>query len=169
MLKLSNGTELDFQTAAEALESLDDTASPLHAMLSEYEVAELHTLAEIDTMPDGIEKDLTQFCLAVDDVIFSHFAESFACDFVHVQRVHGFNHTTFTINSGFGKQAPKYAKVFAQEHNPRLFCFIELATGDIYKPASYKAPAKHARGNIKDEAGNITARDVSAYGPKYLR
>lgn len=169
MLKLSNGTELDYTTAAKALEALDDTVSPLHAVLSEYEIAELHTLAKIDAMPDGTEKDLMRFCLAVDGVIFNHFAESFACDLAHMQRVHGFNHTTFTISSGFGKQAPKYAKVFAQKHNPSIFCFIEIATGNIYKPASFKAPAKHVRGNIKDEAGNITARDVSAYGAKYLR
>lgn len=164
MLKLSNGTELDYVTAAKALEALDDTASPLHAMLSVYEISELHTLAEIDAKPDGIEKDLMQFCLAVDKVIFNNYAESFACDLAHMQRVHGFNHTTFT-----GDKAPKYAKVFAQGHHPRLFCFVEIATGDIYKPASYKAPAKHARGNIRDEAGNITARDVTAYGAKYLR
>ena len=169
MLTLSNGTKLDYSTAAKAIKDLNDTASPLHATLSAYEVSELHTLAKIDTMPDGIEKDLTQFCLAVDKVIFDNYGISFTCDLAHMQRVHGFNHTTFTINSGFGGKAPKYAKVFAQEHNPRLFCFVELATGDIYKPASYKAPANHARGNIKDDAGNITARDVTAYGAKYLR
>lgn len=29
-----------------------------------------------------------------------------------------------------------------------VFAFIEKATGDIYKPATWKAAAKHVRGNV---------------------
>ena len=39
--------------------------------------------------------------------------------------------------------------------------------GDIFKPASWKAPAKHARGNIFDEHNGM--KYVSEYGPSYLR
>jgi hypothetical protein len=38
-----------------------------------------------------------------------------------------------------------------------------IKKGDLLKPASWKAPAKHARGNIIDG----TAR-YSVYGPEYL-
>ncbi len=38
-----------------------------------------------------------------------------------------------------------------------------IKKGDLLKPASWKAPAKHARGNIMDG----TAR-YSTYGPSYL-
>jgi hypothetical protein len=38
-----------------------------------------------------------------------------------------------------------------------------IKKGDLLKPASWKAPAKHARGNILDG----TAR-YSVYGPEYL-
>jgi hypothetical protein len=38
-----------------------------------------------------------------------------------------------------------------------------IKKGDLLKPASWKSPAKHARGNIMDG----TAR-YSAYGPEYL-
>ena len=38
-----------------------------------------------------------------------------------------------------------------------------IKKGDLLKPASWKAPAKHARGNIIDG----TAR-YSTYGPEYL-
>ena len=44
-----------------------------------------------------------------------------------------------------------------------VFCFVENATGDIYKAASWKIPAKHVRGNIANGAN-----DVGAYGPAYL-
>lgn len=52
---------------------------------------------------------------------------------------------TFTI----GK---KYAKVYHAPHPNyqyrSIYCFIDLATGGILKPASFSAPAKHFRGNI---------------------
>lgn len=44
------------------------------------------------------------------------------------------------------------------------FCFVDAATGAILKAASWKAPAKHARGNIANGAA-----DLSAYGAIYLR
>ena len=32
-----------------------------------------------------------------------------------------------------------------------VWCFVDAATGDVYKPASWKAPAKHVRYNLFDE------------------
>lgn len=43
------------------------------------------------------------------------------------------------------------------------FCFVEMETGAIFKPAGWKTPAKHARGNIANGATN-----VGPYGPAYL-
>lgn len=62
----------------------------------------------------------------------------------------------YTVN--YGK---KFAKIV---HSGSVFCFVELATGNIYKAASWSAPAKHVRGNIKNGAA-----DVGPYGPAYLR
>ena len=39
--------------------------------------------------------------------------------------------------------------------------------GDIFKPATYKAPAKHARGNIYDEKNGL--EKMGQYSPVYLR
>lgn len=33
------------------------------------------------------------------------------------------------------------------------YAFIDKETGDLFKPASWAAPAKHARGNILNETG----------------
>lgn len=46
------------------------------------------------------------------------------------------------------------------------WCFVDLETGDVLKSDGWKRPAKHARGNIKDE--NLSAF-ISAYGPAYLK
>lgn len=46
------------------------------------------------------------------------------------------------------------------------YCFIDTATGDIFKPDGFKRPAKHARGNIR------SADPLACCGPHgvaYLR
>jgi len=57
----------------------------------------------------------------------------------------------------------KFAKVV---HDRSVYAFVEIATGDIYKPASWSAPAKHARGNIYND-DPLAGTDV--YGVNYLR
>jgi len=49
-----------------------------------------------------------------------------------------------------------------------VYCFVEKETGDIYKSASYKAPAKHVRGNIADHDGGWGSC-LNSYGAAYLR
>jgi hypothetical protein len=45
--------------------------------------------------------------------------------------------------------------------------FIDRTNGDVLKPASWKAPAKHARGNIFDTFNGLGS--MGPYGPAYLR
>lgn len=46
-----------------------------------------------------------------------------------------------------------------------VYCFIDKSNGDVLKAVSWKAPAKHARGNIY-KIGN---EGVDQYGAHYLR
>ena len=57
----------------------------------------------------------------------------------------------------------KYAKLI----HSGAFAFVDLTTGDILKPATWSAPAKHARGNIRDEWEGM--KFMGPYGPAYLR
>lgn len=64
---------------------------------------------------------------------------------------------------------PKYIRVIAKEGNRiggYAFCFVDKTNGDVLKPASYKGPAKHARGNIFNEDNGLGG--VTAYGAAYL-
>ena len=45
--------------------------------------------------------------------------------------------------------------------------FVNRESGDVFKPASWNAPAKHARGNINSEQNGAEA--LSEYGIRYLR
>ncbi len=44
---------------------------------------------------------------------------------------------------------------------------VDTRNGDVLKPAGWRVPAKHARGNILDEHNGL--RYMSSYGPAYLR
>jgi len=78
-----------------------------------------------------------------------------------------------------------FARVVSREYDPRdpdgegratgVYCFVamkdgknkelgEYKAGDIFKAASYKKPAKHARGNIWTDLSG-----VRPYGMEYLR
>lgn len=51
------------------------------------------------------------------------------------------------------RKASKYYRVENNEMGKAgsIHAFIEISTGDIFKPASFKAPAKGARGNVTDQ------------------
>lgn len=64
------------------------------------------------------------------------------------------------------KRGSKFLRVFSNNGTQsHCYCFVELATGDIYKPATYKAPAKHARGNIY---GEDPLQGCNPHGIEYL-
>jgi len=47
------------------------------------------------------------------------------------------------------------------------YCFVDTTNGNVLKPAGWKAPAKHARGNIFAADNGLT--NMSWTGPAYLR
>lgn len=64
---------------------------------------------------------------------------------------------------------PRYARVMNVElgRETSVYAFVDVATGDVLKPATFRAPAKHARGNVLDASNGL--RHMGAYGPAYLR
>jgi len=48
-----------------------------------------------------------------------------------------------------------------------VWAFVDVATGNVLKPASFRAPAKGARGNIYNDGHDVSK--MTAYGPQYLR
>ena len=53
-----------------------------------------------------------------------------------------------------------------------MHAFIEIATGDVYKPAGWAQPAKHVRFRLMDDASYArllsAARKPEAYSGGYL-
>lgn len=68
------------------------------------------------------------------------------------------------------KDGIRYIKIIENHKGPSgmsVFAFIDKTNGDVLKPATWKTPAKHSRGNIFD--GHYGLKHVDAYGPAYLR
>lgn len=62
----------------------------------------------------------------------------------------------------------KYIKLVVTSFGSRsVYCFLDRS-GNIYKSASWKAPAKHIRGSIFD-ANYSLGKALGPYGAAYLR
>ena len=80
---------------------------------------------------------------------------------------HQANGNAFAPLSVVIQHGPKYVRIVREEGSSRsAYCFINKENGDILKPAGFKGPAKHARGNIYNE--NPIA-GCGPYGVAYLR
>jgi hypothetical protein len=116
-----------------------------------------------------IPKNFTPFEEALED--FRAYAEG--VKLAHFAR----NSYTFAVPTvEITKGGKRYIKLLACEKDPisgadrpggSVHSFVEIATGDIFKPATYKAPAKHARGNIYRGNGAEALTDVGSV--RYLR
>lgn len=62
---------------------------------------------------------------------------------------------TFTI-----EYAKRFAKIVRKSYgSTSVHCFVEISSGDIYKAATWKAPAKGVRGNIANEKKPLLGYD----------
>jgi len=91
---------------------------------------------------------LEQFRAISEEIILAHFAR---------------NEFTFAVPGVIIGKGRKYIKLWNTEAHDggeatinRIHAFVEVSTGDIFKPANTKAPAKHARGNIYNDGGRAS-------------
>ena len=66
-----------------------------------------------------------------------------------------------------GKRYVRVVKTDSSGGRRSAFCFVDKENGDVLKTASWKVPAKHARGNIFDSDNGL--KWISAHGAAYLR
>ena len=110
---------------------------------------------------------MTRFDTALEDfrstaekIVLNHYAEQ------------GF---TFAVPgvviASHGKRFAKLCSTETREGKTEtrsVHSFVEIETGDIFKPASFKTPAKHSRGNIYTE--DMGASSLTPQGSiHYLR
>ena len=69
-------------------------------------------------------------------------------------------------------QGKKYIKVVREEYDERndrwrdttVHAFVDRETGEVYKPASWKAPAKHVRFNLSNDLDRQSLHDPNFVG-----
>lgn len=72
-----------------------------------------------------------------------------------------------TITADIGSRYVRVMRVRQGETSGSAHCFVDKRNGDVLKAASWKAPAKHARGNIFDPDNGLNC--VDEYGAAYLK
>jgi len=103
---------------------------------------------------------VTEWVLACQEIINAHYRTSYP---------------NLTIPTLEVQEGSRYIRIFRKDGSTSrsAYAFINKGDkdgkgqGDILKPATYKAPAKHARGNLGD--ANKGLGSMSSYGPAYLR
>lgn len=135
--------------------------------------AQLSFLSAIDLLGLPRKKELTQppkprydhpmntfdatilaFAVRVQEMVNEHTAENFP------------SLTPETIS--IDPNGRKYVRIVRSGDSSRsVYCFVERETGNILKAASWKTPAKGARGNIYADDHGMQA--VTAYGAVYRR
>lgn len=71
------------------------------------------------------------------------------------------------ISARIGKRYAKIVRTRVAGDGGSVHCFVDMLNGDVLKAAGWKAPAKHARGNIFDKHDGLGR--MGEYGPAYLR
>lgn len=100
------------------------------------------------------DAELIAFVARCQELVTKHYAESYPSLTV----------PTLTIDP----KGRKYIRIVKEDGSSRsVYCFVERETGAIYKADGWKKPAKHARGNIRDDKQGMGG--VTAYGGVYLR
>lgn len=70
------------------------------------------------------------------------------------------------LQVSIGRKYAKIARTDGVRPGASVYAFIDMATGNILKPADWRRPAKHARGNIYSEEPLACC---GPYGVAYLR
>ena len=97
---------------------------------------------------DRFETALEDFRAAADETVKAHFARegyTFAIPFVEITSIGKKNAKLVRAESD-----PKTGERFP---NGSVLAFVSIETGDIFMPAGYSRPAKHARGSIYENRG----------------
>lgn len=104
---------------------------------------------------DMLTKDSTGLVM---QAFLNHLGENFTSEY-------GYTHFSCDIGR-------KFIRIWGERlgtDNRSAWAFIDRETGDVLKPATWRAPAKHARGNVYDGIEDTNAYGCGKYGPHYMR
>ena len=117
-------------------------------------------LERVERLGEVLEKKHMTY----DPVLFSEAFDKWFEKCKALYRSGGRDKLNYTLSYKFGRKYIKIISFTGNQHG--AWAFVEMETGNILKPASWKAPAKGVRGNIFDKYGGM--KFISWTGPYYL-
>lgn len=131
----------------------------------------METVAKREIVVDGVtyvpsfDEALSAFVAAAQAKIDAEYAERFKnlvpC---RLDKVYGHRYVKIVR---VRRHRDEQGNVVDTEFGRSVFCFVDRTNGNVLKAASWKAPAKHARGNVYAQGNGADA--VSCWGANYLR
>lgn len=113
----------------------------------------------------SVDREIKAFAKEIQDMVDKRDKKDFAVLWESAMEKGWDRYTLIGIDWG-----RKYARIWRGQPDKTdrsVHCFVNRENGDILKAASWKKPAKHARGNVMDRSGRM--RSVGPYGANYLR
>lgn len=107
-------------------------------------------------------EEIEAFQTACQAVVDAHHTENFPTQYSRLDLSEGRRYFKLISCSGMVG-----ISVQGEESSKSAWCFVDKDNGDVLKPADWKKPAKHARGNLRDESQGLGS--IGPYGPAYLR
>lgn len=101
------------------------------------------------------ENALNTFVGDAQKLINDHYKKNFASltpSLLTIKPGHRYDKIVITSDGGKGQAS--------------VYCFIEKSNGDVLKAATWRAPAKHARGNIFNADHGMSG--ITVWGARYL-
>jgi hypothetical protein len=119
----------------------------------------------------NINERIENFLQLVNQNMHNHYRNNFPSTYAETSGDHQY------VIADTGRKFLRIASVNRDGNMRSVYCFIALAdgntksmgsysTGDIMKPATWKAPAKHSRGSVLADDFGLSC--VGPYGVDYL-
>lgn len=96
--------------------------------------------------------EVYDYCLQLCDILDERFSKEFPT-----------LNMTFEVDKG-----RKYYRVWCIDNQKMIHCFVNIQTGDVFKPESYNKPAKHVRYNLLDKQSRQSMFEKAHYAGGYL-
>ncbi len=106
--------------------------------------------------PAGLKERIDGFVAGVDKIIKAHYAANLE------------NLIPPSLSAKPGNRYVRIEKADAKGSSRSVYCFIDRSNGDILKAASWRAPAKHARGNVFENDFGLKSSGAGPHGVRYL-